>query len=112
MAKSEAIDVSIIQLIAAPAQYNEKYVRVVGFLNLEYQKDAIYLHKEDLFRGITRNGLWVIANKKMYRGQEKYSRQYVVLEGTFRVANKGHNNLWSGAIENIEHIEVLAPIPE
>jgi len=40
-------DVSLIQLIANPQAYDGKTVRITGFLHLEFEGNAIYLHNED-----------------------------------------------------------------
>ena len=52
-------DVSIIQLIATPEKFDGKFVSLIGFLCIAFEGDSIYLHREDLEKGIPRNGLWV-----------------------------------------------------
>jgi hypothetical protein len=42
-----ALDVSLIQLIANPESYDGKKVRIIGFLRLEFEGDALYLHQVD-----------------------------------------------------------------
>jgi hypothetical protein len=37
--------VSILTLLAAPDRYAGKNVRLMGFVNLEFEGDAIYLHR-------------------------------------------------------------------
>jgi hypothetical protein len=41
----------MIQLIANPQAWDGKHVRVIGFLRLEFEGDALYLHREDLRTG-------------------------------------------------------------
>lgn len=53
-------DVSLIQLIAQPEKFEGKRVRFIGFLRIEFEGNAIYLHREDFDHGITKNGLWLI----------------------------------------------------
>jgi hypothetical protein len=38
-------EVSLIQLIATPERYHGKFVEVIGYMNLEFEGNAIYLHK-------------------------------------------------------------------
>ena len=47
-------DVSMIQLIANPQVYDNKRVRITGFLHLEFEGDAIYLHREDFSYALKR----------------------------------------------------------
>jgi len=60
---SEPTDVSVVQLIANPQQYDGKQVRLIAFLNLEFEGNALYLHREDFDKSIlpTQFGfLWMI----------------------------------------------------
>ena len=52
-------DVSLIQLIAQPEKFEGTRVRLIGFLRIEFEGNAIYLHREDFDHGIAKNGLWV-----------------------------------------------------
>ncbi|HPA71606.1 MAG TPA: hypothetical protein PKY31_05015 [Spirochaetota bacterium] len=93
--------VSIIQLIANPALYHGKKVIVSGFLNIEFEGTAIYLHRDDCTFSQYSNGLWCSINETRYG---KYNKRYVVMEGVFNREMKGHLGLWSGSIENIERV--------
>jgi hypothetical protein len=93
--------VSMIQLIANPAQYHGKKVIVSGFLNIEFEGTAIYLHRDDYAFSQYRNGLWCTMNETLYR---KYNRRYVIMEGVFNRDMRGHLGLWSGSIEKIERV--------
>jgi hypothetical protein len=110
-ARNEAHDVSIIRLIASPDDYAGKLVRVVGYLNVEFEGDAIYLHEEDFQRSLTTNALSIKAKPEMMRELKKLDRQYVILEGVFDPSDHGHMGLFSGAIENITRADSWAPTP-
>lgn len=88
-APKEVHDVSIIRLIAAPKDYNQKTVRVVGFLNIGFEGDAIYFHEEDFRRGLINNGLGIRAKPQMTKQLEKLTGQYVVIEGVFDASRDG-----------------------
>lgn len=45
-------DVSVIQLISTPELFNGKDVRVIGFLHLEFEGDAVYVHRDDFDHAI------------------------------------------------------------
>jgi hypothetical protein len=77
----EVYDVSIIRLIAAPKEYARKAVRVVGFLNIGFEGDAIFLHEEDFRRGLLGNGLGIRAEPEIRKRLEKLTGQYVIVEG-------------------------------
>ena len=97
----DAVDVSLIQLIATPEKYHGKRVRLEGFLRLEFEGNAIYLHREDYEHRIAKNGLWVDATKEMYKDRKKMDLHYVLIEGVFNAKSHGHMGLFSGEIEKI-----------
>jgi hypothetical protein len=93
--------VSIVQLIATPEKYDGKVVKVMGFLRLEFEGDAIYLHEDDYRHGISKNGLMVVRNAKIDANADTLDLHYVLLEGTFDANNHGNMGLNSGTITNI-----------
>ena len=104
-ARPEATDVSMIRLIAAPQEYSKKVVRVIGYLNIEFEGNAIYLHEEDFKRSLTANALWVDAKPEMMEELKKLSGQYVLLEGVFEASDHGHLGLFSGALQEIHRAD-------
>ena len=52
-------NVSLVKLIANPEKYNGKRIQVIGYLHLEFEGNAIYLHEEDFKRRISANSFWV-----------------------------------------------------
>lgn len=99
--RHDAIDVSMIRLIASPQEYAGKVIRVHGYLNVEFEGNAVYLHKEDFTHALTSNALWIDAKPGIMNGLQQLSGQYVLLEGTFDASHHGHLGLYSGAIVNI-----------
>ena len=51
--------VSLIQLISTPKAFDGADVQVIGFLRLEFEGNALYLHKEDFEQRISKNSVWV-----------------------------------------------------
>jgi hypothetical protein len=100
-------DVSLIQLIANPEKYHGKHVQVVGYLNLEFEGDAIYLHQEDFVNNLIKNAFWVDFSERIK--QEKkladYNKKYVIIIGLFDMNLKGHMSLFSGEIKNITRLD-------
>jgi hypothetical protein len=103
----QPLSVSLVQLIAAPNDFNGKYVRVQGFVCIEHEGTAIYLHREDWEHMLTRNGLWLAANETTPEGsrEEAVNGRYALIEGRFVAEKKGHRGLWSGSIEEITRMQ-------
>ncbi|MBE7646765.1 hypothetical protein [Tenacibaculum finnmarkense] len=97
---------SLVNLIATPEKYHGKKVQIIGFLNIEFEGDGIYLHKDDYEHGIYSNGFWVSIDQKTGKtiSNDKLNKSYVLIEGTFNMKQRGHMGLWSGEIENITRI--------
>ena len=81
-----------------PEKFDGKLVRIIGFLCLAFEGDAIYLRREDFDHSLTQNALWVDVPEKR---DETLSRKYVLLEGTFDASDHGHMGLFGGAIRKI-----------
>lgn len=92
-------DVSMIQLIANPAQFHHKKVRVIGFAVIEFECSAIFLSKEFADYYQSKDALW-LANADL-----KYDRKYVLVEGMFDKNDHGHLNHFHGAITNVSRIQ-------
>ncbi|MBI5325483.1 MAG: hypothetical protein HZB41_09490 [Ignavibacteriae bacterium] len=103
--------ISMISIIANPEKYHGKILRVLGYLNLEFEGDAIYLHLEDYKYFNLRNGLWVDiqSNSSLFKKKnfKKINHKYVFIQGKFDMNMKGHFGMWSGSIRNITSIDVL-----
>lgn len=97
-----AVSVSLLTLIANPTQYEGKVVRVIGFVQLEFEGNAIFLHEEDFRRAITENGLWLDVPAG-FRGYE--SGSYAIVEGVFTSKAHGHMGLFSGEIQHVTRLQ-------
>jgi len=99
--------VSIINLIATPEKYHGKKIQIIGYLHLEFEGDAIYLHKEDYSNAITANGLWVNFSEKLTKKKNltDYNDNYVIILGTFNKDSMGHMGLWNGTMDDIIRLD-------
>ena len=94
--------VSIIELIANSDKYHNKKIRVVGFLNLDFESKALYLSSSDYEHSITKNAIWVSVDKS---GEyKKFNKQYVLVDGVFDAESKGHLKLYSGTIMDVDRV--------
>jgi hypothetical protein len=99
--------ISLIQLMANPEKYHGKVIQVVGYLNIEFESSALFLHKEDFDNSILKNGFWVRISNDFLQGKELagYNKNYVILMGTFNMQSKGHMSLFSGEIKDITRLD-------
>lgn len=106
------IDVSLIRLIATPEVFDGKLVRVSGFVRIEFEGTAVYLHREDCTQMLTRNGLWLDGvDEAGGEGSKeaKANNRYALLEGQFDAKQHGHMGLWSGSLVKITRMMPLTP---
>jgi hypothetical protein len=97
-------DVSLIQLIASPEQFNGKDVRVIGFLHLEFEGDAVYSHRDDYEYSIHKNSVSINLSELQIRSWRKLSRGYVIVQGRFNSVEQGHFGARSGSLQNITRL--------
>jgi hypothetical protein len=99
----DVLDVSMVQLIATPKKYAGKYVRLIGFVGIEFEGDAVFLHSDDYKHRLTKNGLWLDLPEDFCG--KNLDQKYVLIEGTFNPKRHGHMDLFSGSIENIKRFQ-------
>jgi hypothetical protein len=98
---ADPVSVSMIQLISTPRDFDGKRIIVMGVPRIEFEGNALYLHKEDFDHALTKNALWLTATGDEESAWKALEGQYVLVEGTFSAQNTGHFGLFSGAIRNI-----------
>jgi len=102
---NEPEDVSFIQLLADPDEYDGEWIRVIGVGNLEEENNCLCLGKDDLTY-CTGNAFWIELDSGIsYQDSKKYNGEYVVVEGIFDADNKGHMDAFCGAIVEIRRYE-------
>jgi hypothetical protein len=104
---AEIPEVSLIQLIATPDKFDGKRVMVVGVSEIEFEGNALYLHKEDRDLSLYKNALWLEVPKDKEALWKAHSSKYVLVVGTFRAGNLGHEDMFSGALEGIIRFEPI-----
>ena len=108
ISKFDEFDISMLRLIVTPEKYDNKTVQIIGYLNLEFEGNAIYFHKEDYENGSSRNGFWVSFDDKIAKRKdlEKYNKNYVIIVGKFDMNSKGHMSMFGGTLKNISRLDV------
>ncbi len=104
LAQTTIEDCSIINLISTPEKYHEKRVRIIGYVVLEFEHQAIYLSENYAKRHLTTNGIWIFLEdmNKSIQIPEKIEGGYYLIVGTFDKNMFGHGALYSGGITKIE----------
>lgn len=101
--------ITIAGLLANPTKYHNQRVWVKGYLNLEFEGDAIYWRQVDYRNGKYRNALWVNFADSLLQAKRiaNYSKYYVLIEGIFVDGPGGHGSLNPGTINNITSVNAL-----
>lgn len=105
-AVEEPHNVSMIQLIANPDQFEGKRVRLAGYANFESEGDALYLHREDFDATLLPNAVRL----RIPRKQEEYrslSRMYVILEGRFSRGERDTFSKYAGVVSDVTLLQRL-----
>lgn len=100
----EPKDVSMIQLIADPQRFDGQAIRIIGFLRLEFEGNAVYLHREDFEKSILQNGIWIDLTESQLQSSSNLNNGYVLVEGTFSSSEKGHLGLWPGSLRQVSRL--------
>jgi hypothetical protein len=103
--------VSLIQLIAGPASFDSKQVVVTGYIMLEAENTAVYLHESDAAYGIFRNAVWLEVPLGGESHRVQFHRRYVRVEGTFSARRRGHLDAFSGSLQNVSRFDLVEPRP-
>lgn len=104
----EDYNISMLRLIVTPEKYHNKTVQIIGYLNLEFEGNAIYFHKEDYDNGLSENAMWVNFSDDLAKKTDlkKYNKKYVIIVGKFDMNSKGHMGMFGGTIKNISRLDV------
>lgn len=101
-------DISLIKLLANPELYDQQVVRVQGFLELEFEGTALYLHREDWEHMLTRKALWLDVPHEIWERKYEFTERYVQVAGVFRSDCRGHMDLFGGAITRIQDMRTTS----
>ena len=100
----KAVEVSLIQLLARPLDFDGQRVRVVGYVTVGFEDEGIFLNPEDYENGILDNSVRIdMGNKEM----PLQSNEYGLVEGTFHAKTPTHPV--RGGLAEIDSITKLEP---
>ena len=100
--------VSIASLVTAPHKYHGKKVVVRGFVRLEFEGSAIYLHEDDYTWGIPENGIWLNGASCKRADGTSFRTGYAIVTGIFSANDHGHMGMWEGELAVSKCTELFA----
>lgn len=98
---------SCFALLAQPAAFDGKRVRVTGFVELTFEGNALYLSRELFEAGLSDYAIWLDVEGVQIRDSTRVRRRYIVVEGQFDASNGGHLGAFPGALKAITRLERL-----
>jgi len=101
-------NVSLVKLIANPEKYDGKRIQVIGYLHLEFEGNAIYLHADDYKKHIYENSFWVEFSPKLTKkiNPKNFNDKYVIIIGRFSAKQKGHMGMFGGTFNDIVRLDL------
>jgi len=99
------VDAGMVALVALPEKYEGKFVRTHGFLCVEFEGDALYLHEEDYRHRLTKNSLALRLSDPQRQEFKAMNLRYVLVEGTVYARGPESRDRWSGAIGKVTRLE-------
>lgn len=108
MASDYAVNVSMVDLIATPERYHGVKVRLVAVGNLEFEGNCISVSKE-AWENHTMDQIWIELGEELsphYERLQRYNGEYVIIEGVFHMYDKGHFDMFQGALHDVTRYDL------
>ena len=99
--------VSIIGLVATPTAFDGARVYVEGVLDLRFEGNALYLHKEDRDYRVAMNAVWLDVSKEQRTKWAELNGRHVLVVGRADAKLTGHFAAYPSGLRDIERIEPL-----
>ena len=99
--EGRAETVSVIQLIATPERFDGKRIRVTGYLNIQFEDMALYLHEEDCMQGIQKNAFWI----ELPNSLSQTPAGYVTVEAVLDPSRHGHLSAYQGTLTDVTSLD-------
>ena len=92
-----------MHLLANPEKYHNRQVTLVGFINLEFEGNALYMSENQFRLRASHDALWLdVAHMGI---KPPFQKGYVIVEGSFNGERRGHFGMFAGTLENIKRLE-------
>ena len=100
--------ISIVTLLAEPVSKLPQRVQVAGFLVLEFEGQALYLHREDYEQQLMRNAIRIALTPEQEKEYKALSGSYVLVEASFK-KNPNSEDIFTGSLFNVRRMVKLLP---
>jgi hypothetical protein len=100
-AEPEIERATLLQVLAHPEKYDGKRLQLIGYLHLQFEGNALWLHKEDYDHAIIGNMVSIEVQGEIRKREKELNDEYVMVIGTFDAKDLGHMGLCSGTLKNI-----------
>ena len=100
-AEPEIERATLLQVLAHPEKFDGKRLQLIGYLHLQFEGNALYLHKEDYDHQIIGNMVWIEVQGDLHKREKELNDEYVMVIGTFDAKDLGHMSLCSGSLNKI-----------
>ncbi|MBE6675421.1 MAG: helix-turn-helix domain-containing protein [Ruminococcaceae bacterium] len=103
-----AVDVSMTELIATPERYHGVKVRLTAVGNLDFEGNYISASKE-AWENHTNDQIWIELGEQLAPHGERlrrYNGEYVIIEGVFNMYDKGHFDMFQGALHDVTRYDL------
>lgn len=108
LASDYAVGVSMAELISTPERYHGVKVRLVAVGNLDFEGNCISASKE-AWANHTNDQIWIELGEELAPHAERlrrYNGEYVIIEGVFNMYDKGHFDMFQGALHNVTRYDL------
>ncbi|MBR2445805.1 MAG: helix-turn-helix transcriptional regulator [Clostridia bacterium] len=102
------VDVSMTELIATPERYHGVKVRLTAVGNLDFEGNYISASTE-AWENHTNDRIWIELGEQLAPHGERlrrYNGEYVIIEGVFNMHDKGHFNMFQGALHDVTRYDL------
>jgi hypothetical protein len=98
---AEVRTVPMRQVLAEPERFDGTRVRVIGFLRLEFQANALYMERDDFNEAVAKHSLKLDLRDAQLRSLSKLNNGRVLVEATFRRSASDNTATPPGSLHHI-----------
>jgi hypothetical protein len=106
VAKPQAEEVTVAQLLSAPTKFDAALVRVIGVCTIMVEGNALYPPSEtESQQSTSLPAIWLDLKSPVPPEVRALNGKYALIEGRFDSSGKGHEGLAQGTIRDIVRFE-------
>lgn len=90
---------SMLAVAANPEKYAGQHVTLLGYLSLNQENYALFLHEEDFKRMLNSNAIWLNMSPEEKTAFSQFNGRYCLVEGVFKFGDYGFGGFYAGAVD-------------